>query len=77
MCNKFLTQGFGCVHEGVLGFQGKNIFSCFWLGVFTRDDNGNKKKEPRRCGGVYGFDVFMSFKFFWMSMMLWILLDVG
>jgi len=45
MCNKFLTLRFGCVQEGVLGFQGKNIFSCFWLGVFTHDNNGNKKKE--------------------------------
>jgi hypothetical protein len=45
MCNKFLTLRFGCVQEGVLGFQGKNIFSCFRLGMFIHDDNGDKKNE--------------------------------
>jgi hypothetical protein len=33
--------------------------------VFIHDDNGDKKKERRRCGGVYGFDVFMLFSFIW------------
>ncbi len=41
------------------------FFSCFRLGVFTHDGNGDKNKGQRRCGGVYGFDVFMSFSFIW------------
>jgi len=65
LCNKFLTLGIGCEHEGVLGFQGKSVFSCFRLGVFTHNGNGDKKKERRRCTGVDGFDVFMSFSFIW------------
>jgi len=63
--NKYLTLGFGCEQEGILGFQGKSVFSCFRLGVFIHVDNGNKKKERRRCDGVYGLDVLMSFSFIW------------
>jgi hypothetical protein len=33
--------------------------------VFTHDNNGDKKKKQRRCGGVYGFDVFIYFSFIW------------
>ncbi len=55
----------------------KNIFSCFWLGVFSHGSNGDKEKEWWRCGVVYGFDVFMSFLLFGMSELQWILLDVG
>jgi hypothetical protein len=33
--------------------------------VFTHDINGDKKKEQRRCGGVYGFDVFILFLKIW------------
>ncbi len=33
--------------------------------MFTHDNNGDKKKERRKCDGVYGFDVFMSFSFIW------------
>jgi len=29
------------------------------------DNNGDKEKDWWRCGGVYGFDVFMSFSFIW------------
>jgi hypothetical protein len=48
-----------------LGLQAKRVFFCFQLGVFTHNNNGNKNKRRRRCGGVYGFDVFMSFFFIW------------
>ncbi len=51
-CNNFLTLGFGCAQAEILGFQGNNIFSCFQLGVFTHDGNGDKKngvKEMRWC----------------------------
>jgi hypothetical protein len=65
LSNKFLTLGIGCEHEGVLGSQGKSVFSYFRLGVFTHDGNGDKKKERRRCTGGDGFDVFMSFFFIW------------
>jgi hypothetical protein len=54
-----------CEQEGVLGFEGKSVFSCFRLAVFTHDGNGDKKKERRRCGGVDGFYVFMLFSFIW------------
>ncbi len=40
-------------------------FSCFWLRVFTHNNNGDKKKEQRRCSGVDDFDVFMLFSFIW------------
>jgi hypothetical protein len=40
------------------------------------DDNGNKEKGWWRCGGVYGFYVFVSFSFISMSE-LKILLDIG
>jgi hypothetical protein len=33
--------------------------------MFTHDDNGDKKKERKRCDGVYGLDVLMSFSFIW------------
>jgi hypothetical protein len=47
MCNKFLTLRFECEQEGVLGFQGKNIFSYFWLELFIHDNNGDKKKKGK------------------------------
>jgi len=31
----------------------------------THDGNEDEKKEQRRCGGVYGLDVLMSFSFIW------------
>jgi hypothetical protein len=62
---KFLTLGFGCEQEKNLGFQGKSVFSYFLLGVFIHDDNGDKKREQRKCSGVYGFDVLMLFSFIW------------
>jgi hypothetical protein len=43
--NKILTLGFGCEQEGVLRFQGKNVFSYFRLGMCTHDGNEDKKKE--------------------------------
>ncbi len=51
----------------------KNVFSCFWLGVFMHDDNGDKEKDWWRCGGVYGFDVFMLFSFIWDE---WVGVDI-
>jgi hypothetical protein len=51
----------------------KNVFFCFQLGVFTHDDNGNKEKEWWRCGGAYGFDVFMSFFKIWDE---WAIVDI-
>jgi len=33
--------------------------------MFTHDNNGDKKKERKRCDGVYGLDVLMLFSFIW------------
>jgi hypothetical protein len=33
--------------------------------VFTHGNNGNKEEHSWRCGGDYGFEVFMSFSFIW------------
>jgi hypothetical protein len=63
--NKFLILRFVCEQEGVLGFQGKRVFSCFWLGVFTHNDNGDNKKERKTCGGVYDLDNLMLFSCIW------------
>jgi hypothetical protein len=51
----------------------KNNFSCFQLQVFTHDNDGNKEKEWWKCGGVYGFYVFVSFSFIWDE---WVGVDI-
>jgi hypothetical protein len=39
----------------------KNVFFCFWLGVFTHDDDGDKKKGD---GDVVVFNSFYVFVLF-------------
>jgi hypothetical protein len=55
----------------------KSVFSYFWLGVFTRNGDGNKENEWWKCSGVYGFDFLCCFLLFGMNEWKWILLDIG
>ncbi len=71
--NKFLTLRFRCKWGKVLRFLRKNVFFCFWLEVFMHNNNGDKEKEWWRCGGVYGFYVFVSFSFIWDE---WVVMDI-
>jgi hypothetical protein len=74
-CKRFLTLGFGCEHEGVLGFQGKNIFSYFQLGVFTHDGMERRKSTNGDAVVFMTLNFLCCFLLFGMCMLLWILLD--
>jgi len=44
-CNKYLTLGFGCDHEEVLGFQGRMCFLVFSWECLHTTTVGDKEKE--------------------------------
>jgi len=77
LCNKLLTLGFGCEHEGVLGFQGRMVFPVFgWECLHTTIMETRKNTN----GDTMVFMALMflcRFLLFGMSVLLWILLDVG
>jgi len=43
----------------------RNLFSYFRLGVFMHNGDENKENGLWRCGGVYGFYVFVLLSFIW------------
>ncbi len=62
MWNKFLTLGFGCVQEGVLGFQGKIISPVFdWECLHTTIMVTRKSTN----GDAVVAMALMSFSFIW------------
>ncbi len=77
MCNKFLILGFGCVQEGILGFQRKIVFSYFgWECLFMTTMERRKRNEV----DVVMFMALMflcRFLLVGMSELLWIILDTG
>ncbi len=75
--NKFLTFGFGCEWEEVLGFQGIMFFPIFGLGCLRTTMMETRKRND---GNVVVFMVLMflcCFLLFHMNGLEWILLDIG
>ncbi len=74
MCNKFLTLGFGCEQEEVLGFQGRTFFLVFDWGCSCMTIMETRKMSD---GDVMVFMALMflcRFFLFGMSELEWILL---
>jgi hypothetical protein len=77
LCNNFLTLGFGCEHEEVLGFQGRTFSLVFGWGCLHTTIMETRKKSD---GDVVVFMALMflcCFLLFGMSELVWILLNMG
>jgi len=77
MCNKFLTLGFGCEWEEVLGFQGRTFFPVFGWECLRMTAMETRKKSDGDALVFMAFMFLCLFYLFGMSELEWILLDIG
>ncbi len=76
-CNKFLTLGFGCEQEKVLGFQGRTFSLVFGWGCLRMTTLETRKRND---GGAMVFMALMflcRFLLFGMNEVEWIVLDTS
>jgi len=76
-CNKFLTLGFGCEQEEVLGFQGRTFSLVFSWGCLRMMTLETRKRSD---GGAMVFMALMflcRFLLFGMNEVEWIVLDTS
>jgi hypothetical protein len=76
-CNKFLTLGFGCEEEEVLGFQGRRFFLVFGWGCLHMTAMSTRKRTDGNAVMFMALMFLCRFLLFGMSELEWILLDAS